>query len=51
MGLSPLPTFQASAVRGEDVGEEGSQALIQVLWIATGIGGGTFRNFRQEAWV
>jgi hypothetical protein len=35
----------------EDAGEEGSQALIQVLWIATGIGGGTFRNFRQEAWV
>ena len=51
MGLSPLPTFQASAVRGEDAGEKGSQVLTQVLRMATGIGGGTFRNFRQEAWV
>ena len=37
--LSPLPTFQASAVRGEDTGEEGPQALIQVLWTTIGIEG------------
>lgn len=39
MGLSPLPTFQVSTVRGEDAGEEGPQALIQVLWTTIGIEG------------
>ena len=34
-----MPTFQASAVRGEDTGEEGPQALIQVLWTTIGIEG------------
>ena len=37
--LSPLPTFQALAVRGEDAGEEGSQALIQVLRMTIGMEG------------